>query len=311
MEGDLPPGRTRIRTSMSKPQSRSRNRSDRPPRSRAAAAPISSHRLRVEGWLSGFHPVREALRAGRREFDRLWLRRDGQREGQAELAELARERGVRVEIVDGLALTQRLGSESNHQGVALKAGPIPELSLEALLEFARSAQGGGSRLVALDGVEDPQNVGALARVAESAGVQGLILTQRRAPDLTPAISRASAGAIEWLRVGRVPNLGRALTSLQEAGYWIVAAGQNSESDLYELDDRILTGNLVIVLGAEGSGIRRSILAQADHRVEIPMRGRISSLNVSTAGAIILYDLLRRSESALSQASGLSADAGAD
>lgn len=250
-------------------------------------------------WLTGFHPVREALLAGRRSLDRLWIRAGNQRADQAELVELARSAGVRIEFVDSAELEARVESVGNDQGVALRVGPLPELSLVELLDYAASAPGAGSRLVVLDGVEDPQNVGALARVAESAGVHGLILTERRAPALTPAVSRASAGAIEWLRVARVSNLGRALSTLQENAYWIVAAAPapaSSTATLFEMEDRILTGNLALVLGAEGRGIRRSILEQADHRVEIPMRGHIASLNVSAAGAIILYDLLRRAES---------------
>jgi 23S rRNA (guanosine2251-2'-O)-methyltransferase len=211
--------------------------------------------------------------------------------------DLARSTGVVVEIVEAGVLEERGEFEGNNQGVALRVGPLPELSLDELLDFAANASGVGSRLVVLDGVEDPQNVGALARVAESAGVHGLILTERRAPALTPAVSRASAGAIEWLRVARVSNLGRALSELQKSSYWIVAAAPGSSETLFEMDDQILTGNLAVVLGAEGKGIRRSILEQADHLVEIPMRGKIASLNVATAGAIILYDLLRRSESA--------------
>jgi 23S rRNA (guanosine2251-2'-O)-methyltransferase len=247
-------------------------------------------------WLSGIHPVREALLSGRRRLDRLCIRSGKQRAEHAELVELARAAGLPVEIVEGVELEERTDVDGNDQGVALCVGPLPELSLEELIEYARVAPGAGSRLVALDGVEDPQNVGALARVAESAGAHGLILTERRAPPLTPAVSRASAGAIEWLRVARVPNLSRALTVLQDNAYWTVAAAPASKATLFEMDDRILTGSLVVVLGAEGKGIRRSILEQADHLVEIPMRGKIASLNVSTAGAIILYDLLRRSES---------------
>lgn len=247
-------------------------------------------------WLSGIHPVREALLAGRRRLDRLCIRSGKQRAEHAELVELARAAGLPVEIVEGVELEERTDVDGNDQGVALRVGPLPELSLDELIEYARTAPGEGSRLVALDGVEDPQNVGALARVAESAGAHGLILTERRAPPLTPAVSRASAGAIEWLRVARVPNLSRALTVLQENTYWIVAAALASKATLFEMDDRILTGSLVVVLGAEGKGIRPRILEQADHLVEIPMRGKIASLNVSTAGAIILYDLLRRSES---------------
>jgi 23S rRNA (guanosine2251-2'-O)-methyltransferase len=254
-------------------------------------------------WLSGIHPVREALLAGRRRLDCLCIRSGKQRAEHAELVELARAAGLPVEIVEGVELEERTDVDGNDQGVALRVGPLPELSLVELIEYARAAPGEGSRLVALDGVEDPQNVGALARVAESAGAHGLILTERRAPPLTPAVSRASAGAIEWLRVARVPNLSRALTALQDNAYWTVAAAPASKATLFEMDDRILTGSLVVVLGAEGKGIRRSILEQADHLVEIPMRGKIASLNVSTAGAIILYDLLRRSESTTAASRG--------
>jgi 23S rRNA (guanosine2251-2'-O)-methyltransferase len=253
--------------------------------------------------------VREALLAGRRRLDCLWIRAGSRRAEQAELVELARSAEVIVEVVDRAVLEDRVESEGYDQGVALRVGPLPELSLDELVDYARRAPGAGSRLVLLDGVEDPQNVGALARVAESAGAHGLILTERRAPALTPAVSRASAGAIEWLRVGRVSNLGRALSALQENDYWIVAAAPAANATLFEMDDRILTGNLAVVLGAEGKGIRRSILEQADHLVEIPMRGKIASLNVSTAAAIILYDLLRRSESAAVQSDEMPAGVG--
>lgn len=276
---------------------RSSSRSDRPQRSarsaRGDSAPSST-------WLTGIHSVREALRARRREIDRLWLRAGSRREDHQALAELAEQSGVRVEEVSEAEIERVAGTDVNPQGVALDAGPIPELSLSALVEWASGRRAGergpGSRLVALDGVEDPQNVGAVARVAESAGVSGLILTDRRAPALTPTVSRASAGAIEWLPVARVGNLGRALADLQSQSYWIVAAALGGSRPLFEVEDRLLTGNLAIVLGAEGKGIRPSILDHADHLVQIPMRGEVASLNVSTAGAVILYDLLRRADS---------------
>jgi 23S rRNA (guanosine2251-2'-O)-methyltransferase len=227
-------------------------------------------------WLTGLHAVREALRARRRRLDRLLLRAGRSR---PEFEELDR----------------RIESEENHQGVALKAGPLPELSLAELIDVAANKTKGGRRLLALDGVEDPQNVGAVARVAESAGVSGMILTDRRAPALTASVARASAGAIEWLPVARVANLGRALSELQSKDYWVLAAALGAEGTLYEMEDRILTGNLVVVLGAEGRGVRPSTLDQADHRVEIPMIGHVQSLNVSTAGAVLLYDLLRRAQ----------------
>lgn len=251
-------------------------------------------------WLCGLHPVREAILASRRRIERLRIRGGKQRPDQAELVKLARSAGIPIDVVDPMDFAEGLESDTNDQGVALRVGELPELSLDELLRYADRASGTDSRLVVLDGVEDPQNVGALARVAEAAGAHGLILTERRAPPLTAAVSRASAGAIEWLRVARVPNLSRALARLQESGYWVVAAAPASEQTLFEIDDRILTGKLAVVLGAEGKGIRRSILEQADHLVEIPMRGKIASLNVSAAGAVILYDLLRRSESAAAE-----------
>lgn len=180
----------------------------------------------------------------------------------------------------------------------MQVGPLPELSLDALLAALGPSDpaGGpaaGRRLVVLDGVEDPQNVGAIARVAESAGCSALILTDRRAPAVTPAVSRASAGAIEWLPVVRVTNLVRALEQLKAARFWVLAAALEASESIHALSDRVLTGDLVVVLGAEGRGIRPGVLEQADHRIRIPMRGRIESLNVATAGAVILYELLRR------------------
>jgi 23S rRNA (guanosine2251-2'-O)-methyltransferase len=260
-------------------------------------APAQHKSASAEQWLTGAHAVREALRARRRRLDRLLLRAGRPRAEFAELVELARDIGIVVEEVEAATLDQLSENDGNHQGVALRAGALPELSLSALVESVDHPPRSSRILLALDGVEDPQNVGALARVAESAGVGGMILTQRRAPPLTPSVARASAGAIEWLPVARVSNLGRALQELQGQGYWIVAAAPDSDGMLYDTADRILTGKLVVVLGAEGKGIRPSILNLADHRIEIPMRGQVASLNVSTAGAVILYDLLRRAEAA--------------
>lgn len=257
-------------------------------------------------WLAGLHPVREALRARRRRLLRLRIRSDRPRREQAELLDLAARAGIPAEALEPRAFEEIPGLEGHDQGVALLAGPLPELSLEELIEGAGAARPVGHAedrprwIVALDGVEDPQNVGALVRVAESAGVAGLLLTDRRAPRLTPAVSRASAGAIEWLPVARVPNLARALQALQRAHYWVVACAPEADQTLFDLDDRHLEGSLVVVLGGEGRGVRRSILERADHRVAIPMRGRVDSLNVSTAGAIVLYDWVRRS---ISRAAG--------
>ena len=251
-------------------------------------------------WLTGINAVREALRARRRPLFELWLREGPLKGPLQEMADLASSAGLSVRSVGREDLLSLAEGEGNTQGVALEAGPLPEHTLAELIGTPAILIGDGAsaparRFVVLDGVEDPQNVGAIARVAESAGVSGLILGQRRAPPLTPAVARASAGAIEWLPVARVANLARALAELKQAGFWVLAAAPGGESDLYAMEDRYLTGPLAVVLGAEGAGVRESMLSHADFRVEIPMRGRVDSLNVSTAGAVLLFELLRRAE----------------
>jgi 23S rRNA (guanosine2251-2'-O)-methyltransferase len=184
---------------------------------------------------------------------------------------------------------EQLDSELKTQGAMLDAGPLPELSLDALVAAAEAPR----TLVALDGVEDPQNLGAIARAAEASGSAGLLLTQRHAPPLSAAVSRASAGAIEWLPVARVTNLRRALNNLKEKGFWIFGAELGGSLGLFELPDRLLGGDRVVVLGAEGKGLRSGIRQALDHRVAIPMAGRIESLNVAAAAAVVLYELRRR------------------
>jgi 23S rRNA (guanosine2251-2'-O)-methyltransferase len=238
--------------------------------------------------LYGVHPVLEALRAGRRRALRLHLRERGRAEVVA-LAEAARAAGVPIEPADAEQLRALAGDESRTQGVVLEAGPLPELDLGELCAGA----GPDACLVALDGVEDPQNVGAIVRVAEAAGAAGLILTQRHAPPLSAALARASAGAIEHLPVARVPNLPRALNLLKEKDFWIFGADAAEGRDLFSLEDRLLAGRLALVLGAEGRGLRPAVLAALDHRVRVPLSGRVESLNVSTAAAVVLFEWRRR------------------
>jgi 23S rRNA (guanosine2251-2'-O)-methyltransferase len=243
-------------------------------------------------WLTGAHSVREALRAHRRELRRLRVEDvdDADRGIRGEIVALARAAGVPVEQA---STGQRRGEASPGQGVALEVGPLPEDSLAGLLASRAETP---RWIVALDGVEDPQNLGAIARVADAAGAAGLLLTQRRAPPLSPAVSRASAGAIEHLPVARVPNLSRALEDLKARGFWIVGADAGGGEDLFGLADRLLEGDLAIVLGAEGRGIRPGIASCLDHRVRIPMRGAVASLNVSAAAAVVLFELVRRRRS---------------
>jgi 23S rRNA (guanosine2251-2'-O)-methyltransferase len=239
--------------------------------------------------LTRFHPVREALRARRRELGTLRVQQPTPREAD-ELLGLARAAGVRVEPCDGAALGRGLPPGVKPQGYVLEAGSLPELDLEGLLALGTP---GGRCFVALDGVEDPQNLGAIARVAHAAGVTGLVLTDRRSAPLSPAVSRASAGAIEHLPAARVVNLARALERLKEAGAWVLAADPSARQDLFALDDRFWQGDLVLVLGAEGRGIRPGVAKHLDTPVSIPMAGAVASLNVSAAAAVMLYEWVRR------------------
>lgn len=236
--------------------------------------------------LTGVHCVLEALRARRRELRRLELRAG--REDRGSLAEIRR-RGEAL----GLPISDLPASRAGHddtQGVRLEAGPLPELDLADLLDAARPDD---PWLVALDGVEDPHNLGAVARVAEACGCSGMLLTRRHAPPLSPAVSRASAGAIEHLPVGRVPNLKRALEALRQHGFWSLGADTGAGQSLYGLDERSWAGPLVFVLGAEGRGLRPGVRDALDYRVEIPMLGQVASLNVSTAAAVLLFEAVRR------------------
>jgi len=248
--------------------------------------------------LFGLHSVREAIRAGRRPLFRLLVRRGDRREVVAALMRDAAAAGLDVVEVEADELLPPESDErsgvfpgtGNPQGVALEVGPLPELSLEELC----GQREGPQRFVALDGVEDPQNLGAISRVADAAGVGGMILTAHRAPPLSSAVTRASAGAIEWLPVARVANLRRALQDLKDKDFWVVGADPEAPVSIYQAPDSLLQGDLVVVLGAEGRGLRPGVRALVDHPLKVPMQGSVGSLNVATAGAVVLFELLRRS-----------------
>lgn len=236
----------------------------------------------------GFHPVREALRARRRPLLALRVREGLRHKGLPQLIELAGKAEIAVRELPSGELERGVPEGLRGQGLVLEAGPLPAVDCLELL-----AGPAPHRLVVLDGVEDPRNLGAIARVAEASGCVGLVQAARGAPPLGAVASRASAGAIEHLPVARVSNLARALRLLQEAGVWLVGADSTGGDDLFATPDRMWGGDLALVLGAEGRGLRPGIARLLDHRVRIPMAGRVGSLNVSTAAAVVLFEALRR------------------
>lgn len=222
----------------------------------------------------GSHPVREALR-GRREVLEVWC------------SERARSHfgwlPGSASVVRGDRLDELAGSP-DHQGVVAAVGPYPYADAVALLAAERPL------LVALDEVTDPHNLGAVARVAEAAGADGLLITRRRSAAVTPAVCKASAGAVEHLAIARVENLADTLIGARRPGLWSFAAVADGATPLSSLD---LGDGTLFVLGAEGRGVRPRVQKACDGSVTIPMRGRVESLNVSTAAAVLLYEAVRQ------------------
>lgn len=235
--------------------------------------------------LYGIEPVREALRARRRELRRLHLRQGRDDERARELRDLAAAAGVDVEAADNHQLA-RLAGDRHHQGAVLDCGALPTLGLDELLARALPAR---ALLLALDQVEDPQNLGSLARSARFLGACGLLLHRSRSAPLSPAASKASAGALESLPVVVEANLARSLDRLR-GEFWRVlgADGGEGSSDYREEPG---ADRMVLVMGSEGSGLRRLTRDKCDVLLRIPPAGGFESLNVSVAGGILVAQLL--------------------
>jgi 23S rRNA (guanosine2251-2'-O)-methyltransferase len=246
--------------------------------------------------LYGLHSVEEALKAGKRRFDHILVARERHDERLSRLVAECRRAGVRVRQEARDQLTQ-IAATPAHQGIVAVVRPQEFLTIEDLFvgPTKRTRADGHAtteaRLVlALDGVEDPQNLGALLRVADGAGVDGIVLTERRSAPLSPVAVKASAGAAEHLRIARVVNLVRALEELKEHNLWIIGLDERGATDYDRFD---FSGDCVLVLGREGAGLHDLVRRTCDHLLRIPMAGGVSSLNVSTAGAVVLYEAARQ------------------
>jgi 23S rRNA (guanosine2251-2'-O)-methyltransferase len=235
--------------------------------------------------LYGRQPVRECLRAHRRHIHRLVLA-DGVREPgiPGEILDSARQLGIPVARVPRRHLDE---ITTAHQGIALETGAYPYVTVDDLLRWAQK-QAEPPFLLALDHLQDPHNLGALLRSAEAVGVHGVILPERRAVGVTPAVVSASAGASEHMRVAQVTNLVRTLEALKQENLWSVGLDTGPGSCRYDQVEGDLNRPLVLVVGAEGSGLSQLVRQRCDYLVRLPMRGRIESLNASVAGGIALY-----------------------
>ena len=230
----------------------------------------------------GINPVLEALRAGRVKELRVGDRADDRLK---RLLALAAERGVRVRHVPADAL-ERESRRGVHQGVVAEVDTAADYSVD---EIVRGASG-APLVVVLDGIEDPHNLGAILRTADAAGVDGVVIQSRRSAARDGVAAKASAGALAHVKIAEVVNIARAVEELKEAGVWTVGlAGEATES--YDAIDYALP--TALVLGAEGTGLRRLVRERCDRLASIPMRGHISSLNVSVAAGIVLFEAVRQ------------------
>jgi 23S rRNA (guanosine2251-2'-O)-methyltransferase len=236
----------------------------------------------------GRHPVFEALRAAR-PAGRLYVAEGARPTGiLAEIVKLAQERGIPIQSIDRRAL-DRMADGANHQGIGAEVAEYGYASLTALVNAAVATKD-LPLILALDALEDPQNFGTLLRTADAVGATGAIIPLHRSVSVTPAVEKASAGAVEFIRIARVTNFPRALGELKSAGFWVVGlAGESAVSyDTFRVDVP-----LVLVVGAEGKGLGRLVRESCDIVASLPMYGHLESLNAAVAGSIVLYDIRRR------------------
>jgi 23S rRNA (guanosine2251-2'-O)-methyltransferase len=232
--------------------------------------------------------------AERRKVHEVWISAELEGDpGVADIVEIAAARRIPLLHVARTRLEREARSEAP-QGVLAHAAEIPEADLVALIGADSSGRGRSARrpfLVAVDGVTDPGNLGAIIRSCDGAGVTGVLLPRHRAVHVTPTVAKAAAGAVEHVPIALVPGLPATLRQLSERGVWIVGLDDGADGSLYDID-QLATEPICLVLGAEGAGLSRLVRERCDSVVSIPMAGHVSSLNVSAAAAVALYEVSR-------------------
>ena len=249
----------------------------------APAAPVEE----IEGQLEGRNALTEALRSGRT-VDKVFIAAGEIDRGLQRLAAEAKDAGAVVVPVDRRKL-DAMSTTHSHQGVIALVAAHEYASIDDILEEAAS-RGETALIVICDELSDPHNLGAIMRSAECAGAHGVIIPKRRSVGLTATVAKASAGAVEYMKVARVTNINQAIAELKEKGVWIFGTAAEGSIPMYKAD---LTGPTAIVIGNEGQGMSPLVRKNCDVTVHIPMKGRISSLNASAAASILLYEAVRQ------------------
>lgn len=236
--------------------------------------------------LEGRNPVWEALKA-ERPIERIILSKTVNQESVRGITGLARSRNIKIEFAPNEKLDV-MSSTGRHQGVIAVCAARAYAELDDVLDGVKQ-QGKTPFIVLLDEVQDPHNLGAVIRTAECAGAQAVVVTQHNSVGLTPAVARASAGAVEHVPVCKVQNLAQTIEKLKERGVWVVGADAEAKP-AWEMD---LTGPVALVVGGEGGGVRRLVLEKCDFLAGLPMFGKINSLNASVAAGILMYEVVRQ------------------
>ncbi len=238
--------------------------------------------------LYGIHPVTEALRCGRRHFFEIFVVRGRQSERLERTLASVPAAAIPIRELSREQLEARANTDE-HQGIAARVSPYPLVGMSEIL--ARPDPGGEDPfLFLLDSIVDPHNLGALVRTAFCAGIQGIVIPKDRSAGPVPAVSKASAGALEHIRLARVVNMVNTIKELKAKGIWVAGTDPSAEKNLYACD---LKGPLAIVIGGEEKGIRPLVGKHCDFLMSIPQKGTLNSLNASVAGAVVLYEAFRQ------------------
>ena len=242
----------------------------------------------MQNQIEGKNPVLEALKAGR-PINKILIAKDIERHSAiAEILHLSKEKRIPIEWLPADVIKSKSLLKA-HQGIIAYASAKEYVDLNHLFEITKS-KNEPAFYVILDGIEDPHNLGAIIRTAESAGVHGIIIPERRAVGLTEIVAKVSAGAIEYMPVARVINLNNTIKTLKENNVWVIGIDNSGKRSFTDIDFKQATA---LVIGSEGQGVSRLVKENCDEIISIPMKGKISSLNASVAAAVVMYEIVRQ------------------
>ncbi|WP_419882650.1 23S rRNA (guanosine(2251)-2'-O)-methyltransferase RlmB [Peribacillus sp. B-H-3] len=239
-----------------------------------------------EEYIIGKNPVLEALRS-ERDINKIWIAEGSQKGQMQQIFSLAKENGVLVQIVPKKKIDQM--AEGNHQGVAALVAAYEYSEVDDLFAVAEE-RNEAPFFILLDEIEDPHNLGSIMRTADAVGAHGIIIPKRRAVGLTATVAKASTGAIEYIPVARVTNMARTIDELKERAVWIVGTDAKGSDDYRSMDGKMAIG---LVIGSEGKGMGRLVRDKCDFLINLPMAGRVTSLNASVAASLLMYEVYRK------------------